>query len=110
MKIPRPESDVSAQDIIIISSIEWDFLWQVHQEIAFQFAATGNRVLYIENTGIRAPALQDAGRVASRLKRWAGSFFSHGVREVLPNIFVVSPLVAPPFGSGVSRFLNRHAF
>jgi len=101
---------ISGRDIIFISSIEWDFLWQVHQEIAFQFAAAGNRVLYIENTGIRAPTLQDAGRVANRLKLWASSLFSRGVREVLPNIFVASPLVAPPFGSGASRFLNRHFF
>jgi len=98
---------ISARDIIFISSIEWDFLWQVHQEIAFRFAAAGNRVLYIENTGIRAPGLQDAGRVANRLKHWLVNFFSHGVREVSPNIFVTSPLVAPPFGSGLSRFLNR---
>ena len=101
---------ISARDIVFISSIEWDFLWQVHQEIAFQFAAAGNRILYIENTGIRAPALQDAGRVANRLRRWASSLFSHGVREVMPNVFVAAPLVAPPFGSGVSRFLNRHLF
>jgi glycosyltransferase involved in cell wall biosynthesis len=98
---------ISARDIIFISSIEWDFLWQVHQEIAFRFAAAGNRVLYIENTGIRAPGLQDAGRVANRLKHWFIKFFSHGVREVSPNIFVTSPLVAPPFGSALSRFLNR---
>jgi glycosyltransferase involved in cell wall biosynthesis len=29
---------------------------------------------------------------------------------VLPNVFVASPLVAPPFGSRLSRFLNRHLF
>jgi glycosyltransferase involved in cell wall biosynthesis len=98
---------ISGRDIIFVSSIEWDFQWQVHQEIAFRFAAAGNRVLYIENTGIRAPALQDARRVAHRLKHWFGNFFSRGVREVRPNIFVTSPLVAPPFGSGISRFLNR---
>jgi glycosyltransferase involved in cell wall biosynthesis len=100
---------ISGRDIIFISSIEWDFLWQVHQEIAFQFAAAGNRVLYIENTGVRAPALPDAGRIANRFKRWARSLFSRGVREVSPNIFVVSPLVAPPFGSA-SRLINRHVF
>lgn len=99
---------ISGRDIIFISSIEWDFLWQVHQEIAFQFAAAGNRVLYIENIGVRAPALADTGRVANRLKRWAGSVFSRGIREVSPNIFVSSPLVAPPFQTGSSRFVNRH--
>ena len=99
---------ISGRDIVFISSIEWDFLWQVHQELAFQFAAAGNRVLYIENTGIRAPGLQDAGRVVNRLKRWGGSLLSQTVREVLPNIFVVSPLVTAPFGSGAARFVNRH--
>ena len=98
---------ISGRDIVFISSIEWDFLWQVHQEIAFQFAAAGNRVIYIENTGVRTPGLTDAARVASRLRRWIRSLFSRGLREVSPNIFVVSPLVAPPFGSQLSRLVNR---
>lgn len=100
---------ISGHDIVFISSVEWDFLWQVHQEVASRFAAAGNRVLYIENTGVRAPALQDARRVVTRLNRWARSLSSHGIREVAPNIFVVSPLVAPPFGRGTSRFINRRA-
>lgn len=98
---------ISDRDIIFISSIEWDFLWQVHQEIASQFANAGNRVLYIENTGIRSPGLHDARRVARRLQRWVKSLFSHGVREVAPNIFVTSPLVLPPFGSSWRRSINR---
>ena len=101
---------ITGRDIIFISSIEWDFLWQVHQEIAFQLATAGNRVLYIENTGIRRPGWPDAARVGNRVKHWTTSIFSRGVREVLPNIFVASPLVAPPFGSTASRFLNRHLF
>jgi glycosyltransferase involved in cell wall biosynthesis len=99
---------ISGRDIIFISSIEWDFLWQIHQEIALQFALAGNRVLYIENTGIRSPRLKDSGRIIRRLRRWIRSLFSHGVREVLPSIFVTSPLVMPPFSASASRFLNRH--
>lgn len=98
---------LTGRDIIFISSIEWDFLWQLHQEIAVRFARAGNRVLYIENTGIRAPGLKDSSRVMRRLKRWTRSSFSQGVREVSPGVFVVSPLAMPPFGSATARAINR---
>jgi glycosyltransferase involved in cell wall biosynthesis len=100
----------SGRDIIVISSIEWDFHWQIHQEIAFRFAAHGYRILYVENIGIRAPGLGDVDRVAARLRTWSKTFFSRGVREVSPNIFVTSPIVLPPFGSAVARAINRRLF
>ncbi|MFL6227562.1 MAG: glycosyltransferase [Pyrinomonadaceae bacterium] len=98
---------ISGRDIVYISSIEWNFLWQGHQEIARRLAEAGNRVLYLENTGVRSPGVRDAARVAFRLKRWARALRSGGVREVAPNIYVCSPLVLPPFGSRLSRELNR---
>lgn len=101
---------ITGRDIIYISSIEWSFLWQGHQEIALRLAANGNRVLYVENTGVRSPGLQDAGRVALRLRRWAGALGSQGVREVAPNIHVCSPIVLPPFGPGWRREANRRIF
>ncbi len=39
------------ENIICISSIDWNFVWQGHQEIMSTFARNGNRVLFIENTG-----------------------------------------------------------
>lgn len=98
---------LSGRDIIFISSVEWNASWQIPQEIALQFAKAGNRVLYIENTGIRAPGLTDTRRIALRLQHWAKSLVSHGVREVSPNIFVASPIVMPPFGPRWQRFINR---
>jgi glycosyltransferase involved in cell wall biosynthesis len=97
---------ITGRDIIYISSIEWDFLWQAHQEIAKRLATAGNRVLYIENTGVRAPGLRDARRVAGRLDRWIRALRSGGAREVAKNIFVYSPLILPPFGSRWQRLLN----
>ena len=97
-------------DIIYISSIEWDFLWQQNQEIAIRLARAGNRVLYIENTGVRSPGLGDAGRIFARVKNWIGKLGSSGVREVAPSVYVCSPLVLPPFGSRLRRLLNRHLF
>ncbi|MDT4966445.1 MAG: hypothetical protein QOJ64_1182 [Acidobacteriota bacterium] len=98
---------ITNRDIIFISSIEWDFHWQIHQEIALRLAKAGNRVLYIENTGVRGPNLRDAKRVAARLRNSMRSVFSHGVREVSPNVHVISPIVLPPFGSTSRRLLNR---
>lgn len=97
---------LSGRDIIIISSIEWDFNWQGHQEIAQRLAQAGNRVLYIENMGVRSPGLHDARRVAVRAAKWIRSL-PGGVRQVLPNLYVCSPLVLPPFGSKTRQLINR---
>lgn len=99
---------LTGHDIIIISSIDWDFLWQQPQEIAARFAEAGNRVLYIENTGIRSPGLRDARRVALRLRRWLAAWRSRGARRVAQNVQVLSPLALPPFGSRARRLANGH--
>ena len=101
---------ITGQNIIFISSIEWDFLWQGHQEIAIRLARAGNRILYVENMGVRSPGLKDAARVATRLRRWGKSLRTGGVRQVAPNIYVCSPLIMPPFGSKLHSLLNRRLF
>src|SRR5437763_4804834 len=108
--VASSQNMISGRDIIFISSIDWGYLWQVHQEIALRFARAGNRIIYIENTGIRSPSLTDAGRVALRLKRWATSLRSSEVCQVASNIHVISPLMFPPFGPEWMRLSNRHAF
>ena len=44
---------LNGQDILCLSSIDWDFIWQGHQQIMSTLARKGNRVLFIENTGVR---------------------------------------------------------
>lgn len=98
---------LTGHDIVLISSIDWEFNWQGHQEIATRLAAAGNRVLYIENMGVRSPRLHDARRVVQRFFHWAGSLPDGGVRQVSPGLYVCSPLILPPFGSATRRHLNR---
>ena len=98
---------LTGHDIALISSIDWEFNWQGHQEIATRLAAAGNRVLYIENMGVRTPRLHDARRVVQRFFHWAGSLPDGGVRQVSPGLYVCSPLILPPFGSATRRHLNR---
>jgi glycosyltransferase involved in cell wall biosynthesis len=101
---------ITGRDIICISSIDWDFLWQGPQEISSRLAQAGNRVLYVENTGIRSPGLQDLGRVAHRLRRWRGSLRSKGAWQSGRNVYVCSPFVLPPFGPRWRSQLNRRLF
>ena len=68
---------LQSQNIICISSIDWDFIWQGHQEIMSTFARNGNRVLFLENTGVRAPTLRDIPRLKKRFINW-----SKGVRGI----------------------------
>ncbi len=98
---------ISGKDIIILSGIEWDTLWQGSQEIATRLAQAGNRVLYVENIGIRAPTWKDKKRIALRVKSWTGSLSTHGMRQIGNNLYVYSPIVLPPFGGHWQQHLNR---
>jgi len=94
----------AARDIVCISSIDWDFIWQGHQEIMSTLAAQGHRVLFIENTGVRPPRLRDLPRLRQRIRnRLKGT---GGFREERPNLFVLSPIVLPLPYSRVARWIN----
>jgi uncharacterized SAM-binding protein YcdF (DUF218 family)/glycosyltransferase involved in cell wall biosynthesis len=92
-------------DILCISSIDWDFIWQGHQEIMSTLAAEGHRVLFIENTGVRPPSMRDLPRVRQRLFNWWRS--TKGFRQVKDNLFLYSPLIVPLPYSRVARWVNR---
>ncbi len=93
------------RDILCISSIDWDFIWQGHQEIMSTLAAEGHRVLFLENTGVRRPQFRDLPRLRQRLRNWAKG--TAGFREERPNLFVYSPIVLPLPYSRIARWINR---
>ena len=76
------------RDILYLSSIDWDFLWQGSQEIAVRLAAQGHRVLFVENSGVRAPHARDAGRVVRRLSAWGRSGWARPPREPAKGVYV----------------------
>ncbi|MDD3905579.1 MAG: ElyC/SanA/YdcF family protein [Candidatus Omnitrophica bacterium] len=94
------------ENIICISSIDWDFIWQGHQEIMSTFAANGNRILFVENTGVRPPTLQDFPRLMKRARNWIHSV--KGIRKEGDNLYIYSPIVLPFPYSRIARFINRH--
>jgi len=93
------------KDIICISSIDWDFVWQGHQEIMSAFAKDGNRVLFIENTGVRAPGFKDLGRLKKRIVNWYKSI--RGFKKQEENLYIYSPVILPFPYSRIARWLNR---
>lgn len=96
---------IKNQDIICISSIDWDFIWQGHQEIMSQFARNGNRVLFIENTGIKTPTIKDASRLRKRIINWFAGL--KGFRQAQENLFVFSPIILPFPYSIIARWINK---
>lgn len=94
------------ETIICISSIDWDFIWQGHQEIMSYFAKNGNKVLFIENTGIRAPNFKDIPRIKKRVINFIRG--TSGIREAQENLFVYSPIALPLPYSSIIRPINRY--
>jgi uncharacterized SAM-binding protein YcdF (DUF218 family)/glycosyltransferase involved in cell wall biosynthesis len=70
-----------------------------------RLAAAGHRVLFVENTGVRAPKVRDLPRVRQRIRNWWRG--TKGFREERPNLFVYSPLLLPFPYFWLARWLNR---
>jgi uncharacterized SAM-binding protein YcdF (DUF218 family) len=96
---------VRQRDVVCFSSIDWDFIWQGHQEIMSTLAADGHRVLFVENTGVRAPRVRDLPRLGQRVRNWWRG--TKGFREERPDLYVYSPLLLPLPYSLVARWINR---
>lgn len=90
---------------VFLASIEWNDAFQRHQAWAEAFAAAGQDVFFVENTGFRDLRVTDSARVLRRLGRMASAPLK---RETVP-VRVVSPTVLPPT-RGPFRWLNRHVF
>jgi uncharacterized SAM-binding protein YcdF (DUF218 family) len=92
-------------DVVCLSTIDWQFIWQGHQEIMSALAANGNRVLFVENTGVRAPSIRDLPRVRQRVRNWWRG--TKGFRQERENLFVYSPILLPFPYSRIAGWLNR---
>ncbi len=100
------------RNIVCLSSIDWDFLWQGHQQIMSALADHGNRVLFVESTGVRAPAPRDLPRLWKRVKTlWpvggGDAPKGKGHRRHPENVRVYSPVVLPFPYSRAAQAVNR---
>jgi len=80
-------------NIVVLSSIDWSFNRQNPQEVAAAFAESGNRVLFVENTGVRRATLRDLPRLWVRLRNWWHA--RGGTEHTAGGVDVLSPLLLP---------------
>src|SRR5262245_50136958 len=81
--------------VVVLASAVWDTTNPVNaHHIARRLAAAGHRVLFVDSSGLRAPALvgsaHDRRRVLARVSRGLA-----GARRVAPDLDVLSPLTLP---------------
>jgi glycosyltransferase involved in cell wall biosynthesis len=95
-------SELRGRDLICFSH-DWggDPLSKNH---LMRLLARENRVLWVNSIGYRTPTASkaDAARAIRKLKEAASP-----LREVEPNLFVLSPLAIPSYGRAWVRGLNR---
>ena len=99
------------RDYVIIASIDWSVNWQMHQQLATSLVESGHRVLFIENTGVRAPRAGDFGRIRDRIRNWLKS--TRGFFDVREKLTVFSPIFLPfpysRFALAINRYLLSNA-
>ncbi len=93
------------RNVVCVSTIDWDFLWQEHQGLMSVLARAGNRVLFIENTGVRSPGWKDRRRVVARLRKWLSG--EGRFRTIAHNVTLYSPLALPFPYSPLAQRINR---
>jgi glycosyltransferase involved in cell wall biosynthesis len=94
------------RDIICISTIDWDFLYQRHQILMELFAKSGNRVFYLEN--INPSPLINFSLLPKLLKR-GRKIFLRPDKTALSNIRIISPFILPSKNK-ITDSINRNIF
>lgn len=96
-------------NIVILSSIEWSFLWQRHQTFAKMFADAGWKVVFIESSAKRNPNIKDVPRIAHRLFRFIRKRDVLKKNGLSKNLTIISPVVFPSTYN-IFRYINRLFF
>ncbi|MCI0514525.1 glycosyltransferase [candidate division KSB1 bacterium] len=80
------------QNFIYFSSDEWSGSLKTSQYHVAVGLARENRVLYINSIGLRSPQVSknDFRKITNKLKGWF-----RGVKQVMPNLFVITPIIIP---------------
>ena len=56
------------KNIIIFGSIDWSTNWQTQHRLVSSLLTNNNKVLFVENTGVRNAKLSDFQRLIDRIR------------------------------------------
>lgn len=91
------------KNIVVVGSIDWDTNWQTQQRLVWSLSKY-NKILFIENTGVRNLRVSDYQRIKDRLNNWKKS--TKGFRQINKNIYIYSPLIIPFPHSLICSWIN----
>ncbi len=97
------------EQVVILSSIDWDSAWQRHHIFASAFVADGRDVYFIENTGFRNPLWKDWPRILRRIQNMLSPSMVEGANPIPAGVRVITPRALPPTWS-LFRVLNSRIF
>ena len=96
-------SKKSQHEVLFLSEIDWDYLWQRHQIFTTKYAQLGHKVTYVNRPGMRLPKLSDIPYIIKRIFAKASHVESNAM------IKIVSPIFIP--GNGIfAKLLNKYIF
>jgi len=85
--------------IVILASAPWQSVGRLNcHQLATRLAERGHRVLFVESTGLRSPAVLASGHDRRKVVRRLAGFARgqlEGPRPMAEGLWVVSPLAAP---------------
>jgi glycosyltransferase involved in cell wall biosynthesis len=86
---------VHKPQVVILSGVRWDFLWQRHQTLATLFAGAGYPTVFVETTGLANPRLtrNTLRRIYGRIRHSGGEGEKQSAER---DLTVYAPLTAPP--------------
>ena len=96
--------NIRNKNIIIFSSIDWYMHKQLHHQLTYSLLQNNNRVLYVENSGVRRISIKDYSRIINRLRDWLKSV--GGYKENIKNLTILVSLIFPFPYSKFFIFLN----
>jgi uncharacterized SAM-binding protein YcdF (DUF218 family)/glycosyltransferase involved in cell wall biosynthesis len=95
-------------NFIIFSSVDWSTHWQLHHQLTTSLNSSGNKVLFIENTGVRSVNIHDIKRINMRFLSWIKG--THGFFDIKDDLTIYSPILLPFPYSKLALFFNKKFF
>ena len=93
------------QNYIILSTLDWNSNWQIPHELVHSLLKDKNRVLYVENTGVRSLMIKDLNRILKRASNFIKS--ARGFKKENKNLTIFSPIILPYPYNKFSLSINK---
>ena len=93
------------QNYIVLSTLDWNSNWQIPHELVNSLLKDKNRVLYVENTGVRSLMIKDLRRIIKRASNFINS--AKGFKKENKNLTIFSPIILPYPYNKFSLYINK---